>query len=155
MTEEEANIQKLANNILLSVEKVQQICNTFNENDWDFKISSDKWCKKEILGHLVDSAQNNIRRLIIGQYRNNENIVYNQNIWVKAADYQHYNTADLLPLFVLLNKHFCKILLNLPVENLKTLTDWGLNEPNLVTLEFASLDYLRHLDHHINQIISK
>lgn len=47
---------------------------------------------------------------MIGQYKENENIVYDQNIWVKAVNYQHYNSNDLLALFVLLNKHFCVLL---------------------------------------------
>src|SRR5258708_3688319 len=32
------------------------------ERDFSFKPSAIKWSKKEILGHLVDSAQNNIQR---------------------------------------------------------------------------------------------
>ena len=39
--------------------------------------------QRPILGHLIDSAMTNIRRLIITQYQQNEKIVYAQDEWVK------------------------------------------------------------------------
>lgn len=121
------------------------------------KESPEKWSKKEVLGHLIDSAQSNIRRMVVGQYQENAHIVYRQNEWVKAADYQHYDSKDLLQLWVLLNKHFCRVLLNLPKENYSTITNWGnattpMLGQELVTLEFVANDYVRHLDHHLKQL---
>jgi len=46
-----------------------------------------KWSKKEILGHLVDSAQNNIRRFVVAQYETLPTIRYDQDQWVKLAGY--------------------------------------------------------------------
>src|SRR6185436_12071230 len=60
----------------------------FSEEEWAAKPDPKKWSKKEILGHLVDSAQNNIRRFIVGQYENNPQIVYNQDQWVAMQVYQ-------------------------------------------------------------------
>ena len=37
-------------------------------------------------------------------------IVYAQDFWVASADYQDYNTAELLQLWELLNRHLCRIL---------------------------------------------
>ncbi len=122
------------------------------DSELSFKKSPEAWSKKEILGHLIDSAQNNIRRIVVGQYNENENIIYNQNIWVKAADYQHYNIIDLVDLFVVLNKHFCVLLKNLPTKYYGNLTNWGKETPELVSLEFVAQDYLKHLNHHINQL---
>ena len=48
------------------------------------------------MGHLCDSAQTNIRRMVVGQYQVDANIIYEQNVWVKAADYQHYDSSQLL-----------------------------------------------------------
>ena len=31
------------------------------------KPRPDKWSKKEVIGHLIDSAQNNLRRFIVSQ----------------------------------------------------------------------------------------
>ena len=41
---------------------------TLPEEMYAWKPQPEKWSKKEILGHLVDSAQNNIRRFIVAQY---------------------------------------------------------------------------------------
>ncbi|MEA5401914.1 DinB family protein [Arcicella sp. DC2W] len=139
------------------ISTVEQYFSERSEADLSAKASPEKWSKKEVLGHLIDSAQSNIRRMVVGQYQENAHIIYRQNEWVKAADYQHYDTKDLIQMWVLLNKHFCRILLNLPKENYQTITNWG-NETtpmlgqDLVTLEFVAKDYVRHLDHHLKQI---
>jgi hypothetical protein len=57
------------------------------QNELLFKSSPVRWSKKEIIGHMVDSAQNNIRRFIVAQYEEIPVIVYNQDKWV-AANYQ-------------------------------------------------------------------
>ena len=49
------------------------------------KLSPAKWSKKEIIGHLRDSAQSNIRRFIIAQYEESPTIVYNQEKWELLA----------------------------------------------------------------------
>lgn len=143
---------RLINEIKDRLFVVENIFINSSENELRLKPAIHNWSKKEILGHLIDSAQNNIRRVVIGQYKDNENIVYNQDIWVKAADYQNYNTVDLVNMFVLLNKHLCILLQNLPKENYQTLTNWGKDEPELVSIEYMANDYLRHMDHHINQL---
>ena len=39
-----------------------------SETEFAAKPLPHKWSKKEILGHLIDSAQNNIRRFVVSQY---------------------------------------------------------------------------------------
>ena len=46
-----------------------------------YKPSPAKWSKKEILGHMIDSAQNNIRRFIVAQYEDSPKITYKQDNW--------------------------------------------------------------------------
>jgi hypothetical protein len=145
-------MEQLIQEISKQIAEVEVKLKSLTESELSFKKSTESWSKKEILGHLVDSAQNNIRRMVVGQYRANENIIYDQNIWVNSADYQHYNSNDLIHLFVLLNKHFCIVLKNLPKETYKTLTNWGNEIPELVSLEYVAHDYLKHLKHHINQL---
>src|SRR6185437_8437165 len=87
---------------------------SIHEDIWSAKPNPAKWSKKEILGHLIDSAQNNIRRFIVAQYEDNPNIAYAQDTWVTASDYQNYVTKDLVDFWILLNKHICMILKKLP-----------------------------------------
>src|SRR5690242_3908800 len=51
--------------------------------DWNKRRAPGKWSKKEVLGHLIDSAANNLRRFIVTQYQPNQKIVYFQEEWVK------------------------------------------------------------------------
>lgn len=146
-------------NIILKINENLNLVNkqflSSTETELCFKLNSDKWSKKEILGHLIDSAQNNIRRVIVGQYKIDEKITYDQNIWIKTADYQNYNSNDLLNLFLLLNQHFCIIIRNLPIEQYENTTDWGSTTQQLVSLRFVIEDYLKHLEHHVNQLFQE
>ena len=124
----------------------------FSEEELTAKPNPAKWSKKEIIGHLVDSAQNNIRRFIVGQYENNPNIVYYQDQWVTMQDYQHYSTTELIQLWQSLNKHVCIILKNMPVENYQRICNTGKQKEELHSIEFLAKDYVDHHLHHLKQI---
>ncbi|MCU0447302.1 MAG: DinB family protein [Microscillaceae bacterium] len=117
-----------------------------------FKPQPNKWSKKEIIGHLIDSAQNNIRRFVCGQYEPQPKIVYDQDFWVKSQHYQDYSSQDLIQLWVLLNRHICLILSNLPQKNLEKTCDTGKGKVELHTLRYLAEDYVVHLKHHLAQM---
>jgi predicted nucleotidyltransferase component of viral defense system len=114
-----------------------------------YKPSPSKWSKKEIIGHMVDSAQNNIRRFIIAQYEENPMIVYKQDNWVAISNYQNYDAADLINLWHLLNKHIAIILKNTKPEMMQR----KCQTENSHTLEWLAEDYLKHLRHHLHQVL--
>jgi len=120
------------------------------EEDFVLKLAPAKWSKKEILGHLVDSIQNNIRRFIVAQYEEQPHIVYAQDYWVASAGYQYYDTNDLIALWILLNRHACVILKNIPDEfgKKECLTE----APH--SIEWLAEDYNKHLLHHLHQILN-
>src|SRR5687767_731511 len=76
------------------------------------KPSPVKWSKKEIMGHLIDSAQSNIRRFVVAQYEDSPFIVYDQDKWVSIANYQHWDDQTIIDLWYLQNKQICRILEN-------------------------------------------
>ena len=111
-----------------------------------------KWSKKEILGHLVDSAQNNIRRFVVAQYEEVPFIAYDQDKWVALADYQHYPTRDLVSLWLLLNRHIVQVLAAIPPQGAgRKCATSSSHEP--YTLEWLAADYCNHLLHHLHQIL--
>ena len=116
---------------------------------WFINPSPSKWSKKEIVGHMIDSAQNNIRRFIVAQYEENPNIVYNQDKWVAIANYQQWDTASLINLWYLLNKHIVVILKNMPAEMAQRKCQTG----DLHSLEWIAQDYIKHLLHHVHQVL--
>ena len=119
------------------------------ESKYTHKPSPGKWSKKEILGHLVDSAQNNIRRFIVAQYEDRPRIEYNQDDWVSITNYQEYNLPDLISLWYLLNKHICHVLTYVPAnsENRESETN------ELHSIRWLAQDYNRHLLHHLHQVL--
>ena len=145
-------MQTTIENLQQRIRTVAEYWQTLSEADRQAKDSPAKWSKKQVLGHLCDSAQTNIRRMVVGQYQTDANIIYEQNIWVKAADYQHYDSSQLLYFWMLLNQHFCIVLSNLPEENYSTTTNWGNTTPDLVSLKYVAEDYVKHLDHHLLQM---
>src|SRR5450432_4288813 len=99
--------------------------NGLTEDEWMYTSNPSKWSKKEVLGHLIDSAQTNIRRFIVAQYEEQPKIVYAQDNWVAAANYQNYISYDLVDLWVLLNKHVCMVLKSIPTGAEERLCDTG------------------------------
>src|SRR5580658_11310983 len=92
------------------IDKFAPLLPGIEEKKFLFRPAPDKWSKKEILGHLVDSAQNNIRRFIVAQYENGPTIGYAQDAWVACSNYQGYPIEDLVALWTLLNRHVVVIL---------------------------------------------
>ncbi|MEY8758744.1 DinB family protein [Chryseobacterium tongliaoense] len=123
-----------------------------SEEDWSHKISPEKWSKKEILGHLCDSALTNVRRFVVTQYKENENIVYDQDFWVKAQNYQNIPTAEIISLWKFLNFQIVHTVENIPDEMLQRTCDTTKTEPQRFTLEFIIQDYADHLQYHLKAI---
>jgi len=119
-------------------------------NQFDHKPSPDKWSKKEILGHLVDSAQNNIQRFIRCQYSDTPSISYDQDEWVRLNNYQMADLKQLIELWYLLNLRLARIWKYLPEENLKKTCDI---KGQVINIEWLVDDYIRHLKHHLGQIV--
>lgn len=125
-----------------------------SDAEFNVKPNLDKWSKKEVLGHLIDSAHNNLRRFICGQYESSPpKIRYNQDFWVEANAYQQYSKENVIALWKLVNEQIIHVLNNMPTEHYLRTCDTGAATPELKTLEFLAVDYIRHMKHHLNQII--
>lgn len=123
-----------------------------SEEEWSHKISPEKWSKKEILGHLCDSALTNIRRFVVTQYKENDNIVYDQDFWVKAQNYQNIPTDEIISLWKFLNGQIVHTVENIPDEALKRTCDTTKTTPQVFTLEYIIQDYMDHLKYHLKAI---
>jgi hypothetical protein len=120
--------------------------------EFSAKPLSDKWSKKEVVGHLIDSAQNNLRRFICGQYEPTApKIVYNQDFWVVANSYQLMDKEDIIRLWKLINKRIVAVLDQMPQSNYSKQAETS----SLHSLEWLAEDYVRHMKHHLNQVIPR
>jgi hypothetical protein len=121
--------------------------------DWDFKIRDNKWSKKEIIGHLIDSAQVNLQRFVRCTYEENFKLVYAQDEWVFAAHYQNADIKEVLDLWILLNRQIIRVLINYPDDRLEVKCDTGKLEAQLHSVNFLAEDYVRHMQQHLQQIV--
>lgn len=79
-----------------------------------------KWSRKEILGHLIDSAINNLKRFTDAQFADDSYLVqpYNQDELVKLNKYQCASLEHLLILWQSLNRQLIIVALSIPVNAL-------------------------------------
>ena len=110
-----------------------------------------KWVKKEILGHLIDSAVNNHQRFVRAQFANPFNGPgYDQRAWVQVQRYRERPWRELVELWAALNRHVAAVIERVPAETLQTPCTIGHGEP--ASLEWWMRNYVRHLRHHLEQI---
>ena len=127
---------------------------TITDAEFSRKHAPLKWSKKEVLGHLVDSAQNNLRRFICGQYEKTPSkIVYDQDFWVRANGYQSATKEDVIALWKLVNQRIADVLTQMPADNYERESDTGKDAVQLHALKWLAEDYVKHMKHHLNQII--
>jgi hypothetical protein len=116
------------------------------------KLNEKKWSKKEILGHLIDSASNNHQRFVRGAQNLADNFpTYNQNLWVDVNRYNERDWFELIEFFYAYNLFLSRVIDSLTENALNNPCNIGKEEP--VTIEFIIMDYIRHLKHHIQQIL--
>lgn len=140
------------NEFEILLEKLNHFASAHEIPEFDVKISVNKWSKKEILGHLIDSAINNIQRFTEIQFSESLYIVrdYNQNELVKVNDYQNIDNQDLFDLCISLNKQILQLIKKLNKESLKHQLIFSNGKK--ADLEFLINDYIKHFQHHLKQI---
>lgn len=110
------------------------------------------WSRKEILGHLIDSAFNNLHRFVRAQQGAELAFPdYQQELWVRAGGYKERPWPALVGLWAQLNAHLAHVIAGIPADRLGTPCRIGESKP--VTLEFIVRDYVTHLRHHLQQIL--
>lgn len=116
------------------------------------KTNPEKWSKKEILGHLIDSGINNLQRFTEIQFNEKPYRLksYNQNELVKANRYQGVESDEILILFQAINRRIIYIINAQTEESLeyKIVTDNG----TFFNLKCLIEDYVIHFEYHTKQI---
>ena len=126
-----------------------------SEQDLSQKIADNKWSKKEILGHLIDSGIYNIQRFTEIQFEHKPYKIrnYKQNELVKANAYKNADSKEIINFWWSINKRILS-LIQMQTEN--TLSyKIELEKDNTYDLRFLINDYVDHLEHHLNQIIGR
>lgn len=134
-----------------------------DEDVMSLKPQPGKWSKKEILGHLVDSAYNNYYRFLKAGLQ--DNLIfegYDQDEWVRKNNYQSRTTINILSLWRESNQHISFLIEGIPEDLLLEKTKEHhfdkmcmqlLSEGVEANLAYLIWDYTYHIEYHLNQII--
>jgi len=124
--------------------------NAISDDAASKKPAPNKWSKKEILGHLIDSAANNHQRFVRLQLQPEISVPgYDQDNWVRLNGYQQRPWTEIVTLWSVYNRHLASVIESLDDSALGHV--WHGADGD-VTLEFIASDYVRHLQHHLKQI---
>jgi len=109
------------------------------------------WTRKQIVGHLLDSAANNRQRFVRastdGHYTGPK---YAQDAWVAAHGYANQSWETLLRWWAAEHEILSAVVDNVEEDRLESLCIVGDDAP--VTLRFLIEDYLRHQRWHLAQL---
>ncbi|HXK03603.1 MAG TPA: DinB family protein [Verrucomicrobiae bacterium] len=124
-----------------------------SEADASRKPDPKRWSKKEVLGHLIDSAANNHQRFVRAQLVPRIDLpTYEQEFWVERQGYATEPWPDLVNLWLLLNRHLLHVVRAMPENVLGHEISIAGRPP--VPLLTVIADYLGHMDNHLSQIFS-
>ena len=145
-------MKEIAQHLRKTVEGVLPSLRVISDEKAVFKPNPSKWSKKEILGHLIDSACNNQQKFVRIMAEPHVDFVgYAQNDWVEAQHYQKAEWRDLVIFWVTYNFHIAHIIENVNPHCLNNTIRINGSEP--FTLKFIMIDYVEHVKHHLKQVL--
>jgi DinB family protein len=133
------------------ISSAESVLKQVSEEESSKPILTGGWSRKQVLGHLIDSASNNHQRFVRAALQGSLDFPgYDQQDWVRVQAVEEAHWPTLVTLWASYNRHLAHIIAHLPPAKLESACRIGSNEP--VTLRFIAQDYLRHLLHHLAQL---
>jgi hypothetical protein len=131
---------------------IPPLLTAIGEPAFSLKPAPNKWSKKEIIGHLIDSATNNHQRFVRAQFEAMPLIAYDQDKWNAFSFYQQIDGAQLINFWTAYNRQLVALVQHIPAENLQRACKTS--DTRTHTLEFLFNDYVEHLEHHLRQVVT-
>lgn len=146
-------MKDVAGDIRGVVAEVAAVLSHMQPGEVSAKAQPDAWSKQEILGHMINSAANNHQRFVRAACNPTvvTSHVYSQADWVRVQQYNELEWDALVALWSAYNNHLSRVIEHLPAGVLSAPCDIGKEAP--VSLEFVIRDYLRHLRHHVGELL--
>jgi hypothetical protein len=134
------------------ITKVPVKLRSMTEEFVSVKPAPGKWSRKEIMGHLIDSAFNNHQRFVRMQIEPHQDLLqYRQNEWVALQNYQAMDWNRVVDLWYDLNRHIVHIWKNM--DESKLINTAHFPEYGTLTLKYIIDDYVVHMEHHLNAVL--
>jgi len=147
-------MKEMAQRLRAIVETVEPRLSEMNYEEMGFKPNPQEWSRKEILGHLIDSAVNNNQRFVRAVYNAAAEFPpYDQNAWVRIQRHNERPWPSLVALWSAYNHHLSHVIECVPEDAELSLCNIG--SEDLVPLRLVVEDYVRHLRHHLKDILGE
>lgn len=110
------------------------------------------WSRRQLLGHLVDSAVVNVARVVRASLEDGLALPgYDQDAWVRAQGYDAATWPDLRAWWLAANGHLLHVLRRVPAAAWAHRVTVG-SDP-ATTLDGLAASYVAHLRHHLAQLL--
>ena len=151
------NIESAMKRLEEHIAQMPVLFNGFTNVQLLHKPAPGKWSKKEILGHLIDSAINNLKRFTEVQFlpQPYQVVSYMQDELVAVNHYQDLPLAHLLYFWAALNKKIIYVVKNIPAKRLEFPVDPQYDKGEMRTLGWVICDYVAHMEHHLKQVTAR
>lgn len=141
----------LSAELLRTVNLAEEILRHVSSDESRAPILSGGWSRRQVLGHLIDSASNNHQRFVRASLQDSlEFPNYEPDAWSRVQAPEEADWTLLVTLWVSYNRYLAHVIAHLPPAKLEVPCRIGENEP--ITLKVLAEDYLRHMLHHLAQI---
>ena|SRR5436305_14197040 len=145
-------MRQTSERLMQVVQETETRLAAITERESAIRSDTGKWSRKEVLGHLIDSASNNHQRFVRTQLDGSLNFPgYQQDGWNRTQQYQSEPWTNLVKLWASYNRHLAHMIAVMPDDAGPHTCVIGGKAP--VTLQFLVTDYLVHLEHHLEQIL--
>jgi hypothetical protein len=144
-------MKELSAQLLRLVEAAEPRLRQVTEFESSKPTLSGGWSRREVVGHLIDSASNNHQRFVRAALQTSLDFpAYDQTGNVRLQAFQEADWFLLVSLWAAYNRYLSHVIAHLPESKLDTVCRIGSGPA--VTLGFLAADYVTHLVHHLSQI---
>lgn len=138
------------------IETEESFLHSLDEEIITSKFNCQNRSIKQIVGHMIDSASNNLHRIVHLQY-NDIPLIYpdyaingNNDRWIAIQNYQEEDWQILIQLWKYSNLHITHVMQYIHPDKINN--TWLTSPEEEVSLKDMVMDYPRHLKLHIKEI---
>lgn len=94
-----------------AIEEASRVAKRYDEREASARPAASKWSAKEVFGHLTDSAENNLQRIVRLSLAPTLDLPgYQQEGWVAVQHYADRSWDEVFSLWRLLNLHLAHVI---------------------------------------------